>query len=92
MHSRCILHALSYVNGKETKMARKRGDGRQFDPAEHINSVWEFEDEEQREKMLEPITRENCGDKLKLKREVSGLSRRELAAVIGVAESTIYRL
>lgn len=59
---------------------------------EHITSVWEFEDEEQKRDMLEPITEDNCGVKLKLVREVSGLSRKELANVIGVAESTIYRL
>jgi len=73
-------------------MAPKNGSDGPDDPGEHIGHVWEFEDEEQKEKMLEPITPENCGDKLKLVREVSGLSRRELAEAIGVAESTIYRL
>lgn len=62
------------------------------DPREHIASVWEFETEDQKEKMLETITQENCGEKLRLVREVSGLSRRDLADVLGVAESTIYRL
>ena len=59
---------------------------------EHISSVWEFEDEDQKRDMLEPITPENCGAKLKLVREVSGLSRRYLADVLGVAESTVFRL
>lgn len=53
---------------------------------------WDFESEEQRDKMLEPITPENCGEKLKLIRDITGYSRRELAGTIGVAESTIYRL
>jgi transcriptional regulator with XRE-family HTH domain len=61
-------------------------------PEEHVNSVWEFESENQKKQMLEPITEDNCGAKLRLVREVSGLSRRDLAGVIGVAESTIYRL
>jgi|MDTC01.2.fsa_nt_gb transcriptional regulator with XRE-family HTH domain len=65
---------------------------RPVDTQVHISSVWEFEDEEQETAMLETITDENCGAKLKLVREVSGLSRRGLAEVIGVAESTIYRL
>lgn len=59
---------------------------------EHIGSVWDFEDENQETQMLERITPENCGAKLKLVREVSGRSRRNLAEAIGVAESTIYRL
>jgi len=42
--------------------------------------------------MLEPITQTNCGKKLKLVRYLSGLSRRELAAVIGVSESTVFRI
>lgn len=59
---------------------------------QHLSSVWNYDSEEQRDKMVETITPNNCGMKLKLVREVSGLSRRELAEVIGVAESTIYRL
>lgn len=73
-------------------MKSKNGDDGRIDPREHISSVWEFEDEEQKTEMLEPITPENCGAKLKLVREVSGRSRRQLAELIGVAESTIYRL
>jgi DNA-binding XRE family transcriptional regulator len=57
-----------------------------------IDSVWKFKDKEQKKQMLEVITPENCGVKLKIVREVAGLSRKELAKVIGVAESTIYRL
>ena len=57
-----------------------------------ISSVWEFESEEQKQAMLEPINEANCGAKLKLVRDVSGISRRELAKVLGVSESTICRL
>lgn len=53
---------------------------------------WEFADEEQKMDMLEPITAENAGKKLILIRSVSGLSRRDLAKVLGVAESTVFRL
>ena len=53
---------------------------------------WDFPSEEERRKMEEDITAENCGEKLQLVREVSGMSRRELAKTLGVAESTIYRL
>jgi len=42
--------------------------------------------------MFEEITEENCGDKLKLIREISGMSRRELARILGVSEATIRRL
>ena len=73
-------------------MGKTKHDETQVGPKEQIASVWKFESEHQREEMLEAITQSNCGKKLKLVREVSGLSRRELAAVIGVSESTIYRL
>jgi len=73
-------------------MTKKPSGKERVDPREHISSVWEFETEEQKEAMLEAITPENCGKKLRLVREVSGLSRRDLAKVLGVAESTIYRL
>lgn len=62
------------------------------DPREQIGSVWEFDSEEQKDAMLESVTQENCGKKLHLIRDVSGMSRRDLARVLGVAESTIYRL
>lgn len=55
-------------------------------------SAWDYESDEQKQAMEELITKENCGDKLRIVRDVSGLSRRELAKVIGCAESTIYRL
>ena len=73
-------------------MTRANDRAEQVDPNEQIASVWGFESEEQKTRMLEPITEENCGSKLKLVREVSGMSRRQLADVLGVAESTIYRL
>ena len=53
---------------------------------------WDFESDEQREAMLEPITPQNCWKKLKLIRDIAGMSRRDLATVIGVSESTIFRL
>ncbi len=63
-----------------------------LDQSKYIASVWDFSDVKQQEAMLEPITQENCGVKLRLIRDVSGMSRKDLAIVIGVAESTIYRL
>ncbi|SMO77053.1 helix-turn-helix domain-containing protein [Ruegeria faecimaris] len=54
--------------------------------------MWGYEDERQKAAMEGPITPDNCGEKLKLVREVSGLSRRELAEVLECSESTIYRL
>lgn len=54
--------------------------------------IWKFESKEQRKKMLEDITEENCHAKLKLIRDISGMSRRDLAGVLGVSESTIKRL
>ena len=48
--------------------------------------------EEEKEQMEEEVTGENCGDKLRLVRDVHGMSRRELAKALGVRESTIYRL
>lgn len=60
--------------------------------SDHMKSVWEFESPEQEKEMMEPITKENCGKKLKLIREVTGKSRRDLAKDLGVSESTISRL
>ena len=54
--------------------------------------MWEYENEEQKQAMEEVITSENCGKKLKLVREVSGLSRKELADILGCSETTIFRL
>ena len=80
------------ANSEEIKMAteKKGSDGKGANGC--FSSVWEFESEEQKQAMLEKITRENCGKKLKLVRDVSGLSRRELAKLLGVSESTIFRL
>jgi DNA-binding XRE family transcriptional regulator len=52
----------------------------------------QYESDEQRDAMEEPITLENCGQKLRLLRDVSGISRRELAQIIGTSETTISRL
>ena len=85
-----MVHILGgHVKGNDMSARNNKGG---VDPREHISTVWEFETEEQREEMLETITPENCGKKLRLVRAVSGLSRRELAEVLDVAESTIYRL
>ena len=54
--------------------------------------AWEFENEEQRKEMMEEITEKNCYKKLRLIRNISGMSRRDLAKVLGVSESTIKRL
>lgn len=53
---------------------------------------WKFSCEEEKQKMMEDITEENCGEKLKLIRRVSGMTQRDLATVLGVSESTIKRL
>jgi DNA-binding XRE family transcriptional regulator len=55
-------------------------------------SGWEYESEEQKTKMEEKVTVENCGEKLRLIRDVSGISRRELAEVLGCSEATISRI
>ncbi len=46
----------------------------------------------EKDKFLESITAENCGEKLKLIREAMLMTRRELAAVIGCSEATISRI
>ncbi|MBW8002721.1 MAG: helix-turn-helix transcriptional regulator [Planctomycetes bacterium] len=55
-------------------------------------NAWDWENEEQKTKMEEEITKENCGEKLKLIRMILEISRRELAKTLGVRESTIGRL
>lgn len=55
-------------------------------------ATWDFQDEEQREAMMEEVTKENCDKKLRLVRDISGMSRRELAKVLAVSEATIRRL
>lgn len=54
--------------------------------------MWEYENEDQKRVMEELITTANCGQKLKLVREVSGLSRKELADILGCSETTVFRL
>lgn len=49
-------------------------------------------DEEQKAKLEEPVTKENCGKKLILIKDVLGISRRHLAKIIGVSEATLRRL
>jgi len=53
---------------------------------------WQYESPEQKAEMEELITPENCGAKLRLLRDISGISRRELAKVLGTSETTISRL
>ena len=55
-------------------------------------SDWTFDNENPRAEMEEEITAANCGKKLSLIRHVSGISRRELAKILGCSESTISRL
>lgn len=56
------------------------------------DDAWQFESEDQRKKMLEDVTIENCGVKLKLIRDISGMSRKDLAKCVGCSESTITRI
>jgi len=56
------------------------------------SNTWDYDNPEQKKQMEEELTQKNCGEKLKLIRDISGISRRQLAEVLGVQESTIYRL
>lgn len=73
-------------------MAEKKNSNESENQSDQISSVWEFENEKQKEEMCESITQQNCGKKLKLARDVTGISRRELAKTLGVSESTISRI
>lgn len=53
---------------------------------------WKFKDDKQEAEFKEPVTKENCGAKLCLIRELLHMFRRELARIIGVSESTLRRL
>lgn len=53
---------------------------------------WEYPDEETRAKFEEPVTPENCGEKLKLVQKIARMSRREFAKLLGVSEATVRRL
>ena len=55
-------------------------------------NAWDWDNEEQKRKMEEEVTKDNCGEKLKFIRELLGISRKELAKTLGVRESTIGRL
>jgi transcriptional regulator with XRE-family HTH domain len=59
---------------------------------EYLASIWKFEDDEQKVEMIETINEKNCGKKLKLVRDVTGISRSDLAKILGVSLSTITRL
>jgi len=53
---------------------------------------WKFSDDKQEAEFKEPVTKENCGKKLCIIRDLLRIPRRELARVIGVSESTLRRL
>ena len=53
---------------------------------------WEFENDKEKAKFEEPVTKKNCGAKLRLIRKLLGISRRELARILEVSESTVGRL
>ncbi|MCX5634030.1 MAG: helix-turn-helix transcriptional regulator [Phycisphaerae bacterium] len=57
-----------------------------------IATNWDYENEEEKKKMEEEVTKENCGEKLNLIRKKLCISRKELAKTLGVRESTIGRL
>ena len=59
---------------------------------QYLDSVWQFANDEEKEKMLEPITTKNCGEKLILVRDILDIPRRELAQIIGCSESTLSRI
>ncbi len=53
---------------------------------------WHFKNEEEKQKFTEPITKENCGKKLKLILDLLNISNRELASILGVSEATVRRI
>jgi len=53
---------------------------------------WKFKDEKEEAEFKEPVTKENCAAKLRLIMNRLSISRREMARMIGVSESTIRRL
>lgn len=55
-------------------------------------SIWDYKSNEQQKMMEEPLTVHNCGSKLKIVREITGMSRKDLALTLGCSESTISRL
>jgi len=56
-------------------------------------NVWEFENEEQATKMNEPVTKENCWEKILLiRRDIVKITKKEMGNLLGVSESTISRL
>lgn len=55
-------------------------------------AVWKWKNKEQKRRMEEKVTRDNCGEKLRLVRAISDISRRDLAEALRVPESTIYRI
>lgn len=56
------------------------------------NKDWSFDDETQRAQFTEEVTVENCGAKLKLVQRIAGMSRRELAKIMGAPEATLRRI
>jgi ribosome-binding protein aMBF1 (putative translation factor) len=88
------------IDGQYEKVVDHDGDSVNHDddcdragkPPGWLMSAWDYENEDQKMKMEELITPETCGEKLRLVRDVSGLSRRDLAKILGCSESTISRL
>ena len=62
------------------------------DIEEQIARTWGCKDKDTVRALTEPVTEDNCGAKLKLIRDLSGLSRKELAQALGCSQSTIVRL
>jgi len=47
------------------------------------NNYWRFKDKKQEAEFKESVTKENCGTKLRLIRELLNISRREFAKELG---------
>lgn len=82
-----VIYSVRYIAEREAKMNVKMAMDDDFEK-------WGNMGNEQISKLLkEDITKENCGEKLKFVRWLSGkISKREIARVIGVSEATIRRL
>ena len=53
---------------------------------------WKFSNDKQAAEFKEQVTKENCGEKIRMIRDLLKIQRRELARIIGVSESTLRRL
>jgi DNA-binding transcriptional regulator YiaG len=57
-----------------------------------IGDTWHWANEHQKKIMEEELTSKNCGKKLKIIKDVSGITTKEFAKILGVREWTLYRL